>query len=702
MNKISRALIRTFGGSVKSIGPLQDDNRIYKSLRTLLNSSDGMTVADPYDKSVWVFASINAIAQNISRVPFYIYNEKKKDTKNINTSGPLYDLFTNPNPYMIGSTLFFATVLYMELYGESFWVFEGRKNITEIPKEIWVVNPSKMEPIFEEQKDGTKQFKGYWKYNINEKNPIIFAPHEILHIKYFNPYNEIRGIAPLDASRAGVEQDYFANRYNKQFFKDGVSLSGIIQVPEQLDDTSFNRLRDQFEERHGGYEKAHKVGIIESGATFVATNAMTQRDMEFSVLKRVIRGEILAAFKTNEVILGNYENIQSYEGIKQAHESFWKETLLPKVTYLEDFLWAKFFSKLASGKFWGGFDLSTVEALREDYNLKVTMAVELNKMGYPINVINKRLDMGFADMPWGDKWWVKVGTVSIDEAEDMIKPTEEPSNDKPTKPSDDPKADDDEEKPTKPDDTEQPTVEPNPGKSSDALHTNRDDSLWTNYIARQVPLEMIFKNKIKKFLFEQRKRILGNLYNKDIQIFNYEEEYKKLSTIFTFLYSMASTTGIEILKDEIILDGNLGMDDVNLFVSSRIKSNTNIILNTIQNSLLKIIDDNKDSNVDDSAKQIRDLYNKLDGRVLTIARTESASILNGVKYLIMKSYGIKYHKWLSKGEKSRHNNLHGKIVKIGESFRDDITLRYPLDNLSPKEEIINCLCMTTPIIKVRG
>ncbi len=687
MKSLTERVLGKFGYK-KGVGPLIDDSRIYRSFRSYLDSIDSMEVTDPYEKSVWVFASINAISQNISRVPFYIYTEKTKDVKKIISDGPTAELFTNPNPYMISSTLFFATVLHMELFGEAFWVFEGRNNVTELPKEIWIVNPQRLEPVIEKQQGGNGKFNGYWKYKVGDYE-TVFAPHEILQLKYYNPYNEIRGLSPIEAARVGVEQDYFANKYNKQFFKDGVALSGIISVPEFLSDEQFNRLKNQFEERHAGYGKAHKVGVIEGGANFTETKRMSQKDMEFSVLKDVIRGEILAAFKTNEVVLGNYSNIQSYEGIRNAHESFWKETLLPKIIYIEDFLWAKFFSKISGGKYWGGFDTSVIEALREDFGKKVDMAKVLNEMGYPINFINKRLDMGFEEVPWGNTWWVKMGTIPVESAMEFITnpTTPGPSDEEPVEePGDKPEPED-----------EEPETEPKPSKDLDLNLSLREDSLWANFIARQVPIENMFKSKLKKYLYDQRVRVLTNLSSKK-QVFNFTEEKELLKQVLTNLYAISNQTGTELLKDELILDEIIDTKEINEFVANRLEFASNTIATTMGNSVLKVLEKVR---YEEKGNKIRELYNKTDNKVFQISRTESAAIINGVRFLLMQKHGIKYHKWLSKSENGRHSAFHGKVVKLGESFSNDFTIRYPLDNKAPVTEIINCRCYTVPVIQIK-
>jgi len=673
------------GYTKKGVGPLVDDSRLYRSLRSYLSSVDGMEVTDPYEKSVWVFASINAIAQNIARVPFYIYEEKQDNMKTVITDGELYKLFMNPNPYMIGHTLFFSTVLFMELYGEAFWIMEGRDNITQIPKEIWSISPTRMEPLL----DDKGQFNGYWVYRVKDFK-TVFAPHQILHFKYFNPYDDVRGLSGIQASRLGVEQDYFASKYNKQFFKDGISLSGMVQAPDFLTDEQFNRLKNQFEERHAGYSNAHKVGIIEGGAQFIETKGMSQRDMEFSVLKTVIRGEILAAFKTNEVVLGNYENIQSYEGIKQAHESFWKETLLPKIIYLEEFLWAKFFNTINAGKNWGAWDISVIEALKEDFANKVEMAKTLTEIGFSLNAVNTRLDLGFERVPWGDTWYVKMGMVPVEYVMDgPPEPTE------PTEPGKEPGS-----KPTKPADDEPEPSDPDEGKKEIQL-SDREDAMWANFISRQIPVENIFKSKLKRYLYDQRKRVLSGIYNNvPIEALVGDKDREGLAFLLKSLYLVGYQTGKELLKEELLIE-DIEYKEVEDLMTKRVEFSSATITNTLKNSILKILEENKSKGANVKADLIRALYNRADNRMSTIARTESSAIINGIRFIMMQKQGVRFHKWLSKSDKGRHSHFHGMVVRLGESFSKDFILRYPHDTKAPVGEVINCLCYTVPVIQTK-
>lgn len=472
-----------------SVGQLQDDLRIYRSLREVLGAS-GQKVSLPYKQSTWVYACINAIADNISRVPFKLKKDigagagEPADVE----EGALYDLFQNPNPYMTQEELFRATMIYLGLKGECIWILDGRDNLTQVPKGIWVFDPSRFEPWWE-MIDGQRQWIG-WEYKAHVLQKAIYFYHwEVIHLRYFNPYHDIRGMSPIEASQNSIDQDYYASQYNKAFFENGATIGGFISVDGELNDDQYSRIVKQFEDRHKGAGKAHKIFVVEGGGKFQPAK-ISQKDMDFIEGKKLTREEIFGVFKVNEVVLGIYKDIKSYEGIRAAHKAFWEECLMPKVMYLEGVLWSKLFSKIGirrgKGRIWGQFDLATVGALQTNYSEKVDTAGKMAVIGWPINAINKRLELGMPDVKWGDMWFVPGGYVPVTALLNLG--TGKPQAQGPKN-----------------------TPSPVPAKE-----VAQEDLLQIEYSCC-APLQRDFRGKMKKFLFGQRKQVLAAVYDSNME-----------------------------------------------------------------------------------------------------------------------------------------------------------------------------------------
>lgn len=711
LTKVQSFLKESF--STKSVpfpGKLQGDARFWQSLRSVIMASQS-EVTMPYSQSIWVYSSIKAIADNISTTPFRLYTESKKRSgpnaaNVVIEKGPEYDLFMNPNPFMSTTELVESTLIYMGLSGEAFWVLD-RENVTELPKSIWSVNPANMSPIIDE----TTGYLLGWRYGKDS----VFTFAEIIHFKYFNPYDPYRGLSPLMAAKMGIDQDFLSSVYNKNFFKNGAIVSGFIEVEDELSDPAFQRLLNQFEDRHSGAGKAHKIGLLEGGAKFKEAK-LSQKDMDFISGKKMTREEIFAAYKTNSVVLGLYEDVKSYEGVVTAHRAFWHECLIPKTVYIEEIAWSRLFSKINGGKIWGEFDLANVASLLDDFDRKTVTATRLFQMGYPINEINRRLDLGMSHMQYGDTAFVGTNVTPVTPA--LINGELQVNPNKP-KPADGQ---------NKPDKTPPNTDKPAPKPKKDGLESFDNiiamvkalelkstdiDSIKQQYSDILVPIEEKFHSKMKRFLFEQRKRVLASINEKEnIQtdsLFVDKEELAALRKLFDGPYGEGIRAGAEMLRDELaVTDFSYDPSDPAYFgyAIMRMTKVPNEILSSIKNVLRKTIMEGIDKKESKSelTSRVRAAYNTLSARIGVIAKTESVAVVNAGRFLTMQKLHIREHQWVTlnyDSARDSHKALNGSIARVGDYFKMEdgsfSKLRFPCDLKAPANEIINCFCITIPI-----
>lgn len=630
-----------------SVGLLKDDLTIYRSLREVMAMGQN-SVHFPYKQSLWVYACINAIADNMARVPFRL----KKDAGDnkpaiVIEEGPLYELFQNPNPYMTQEDLIRATMIYLGLRGEAIWILDGRANVSEIPKAVWCFDPARFEPVFEQ-----RAHVG-WVYKKNTPQQVVFAMSEILFFRYFNPYDDLRGMPPVDAARASVDQDFMATQYNTAFFKNGASPGGFISVDGELDDDSYNRLVKSFESRHAGPEKAFKIAIVEGGGKFKEAT-VTQRDMQWIEGKKLTREEIMAAYKVNQVILGLYKDVKSYEGIKAAHKAFWEECLMPKVLYLESYLWSKFFSKIGvrrgKGRVWGEFDLATVGPLQVNYADQVDTAYKMWSMGWPINAINIRLNLGMQEVKWGNEWWVPGGflpvTALLDYAINPPKPGKQPVNT------------------PGPNGTNPPPKKPAPREEGEAadfveireipMGNPREIILGISYEEQLLPLERTFRSKTKRFLFEQRKKVLAGIYARTPEqesrlCLDKGRETAKMDEALRQLYKEALGTGyssfcVEQGLPSLSLAPESG--SVSAYVGSKASFMSKNFMDMAENlieTLNLYINQNNPTN-EEAATKAREIYNLLSGKCSLLSNKEAFIAYAYGRVLAIQRHGSEQHR----------------------------------------------------------
>ncbi len=663
---IIQAAEKYFGLTEKTIVPFPNDSYF---TRSLWRSSDAYQdpLSEPYKNSIWTYAAINTIAKNAAKVPLRLYRRDALDTPI--EQGNIYNLLRNPNPFMTNKVFIEAISIFLSIYGEAALLI-NRKDVTETPLTIWALSPIRFEIVFNE----TKNMMVGWIYHGLQDIPL--KTFEVLLLKYFNPYNDLRGLSPLEPARLAINNDWYASKYNESFFKQGAKTSGFITVDGELDDKQFNRMIAQFEERHQGYERAHRIALLEGGAKFTETK-ITQKDMEYIQLKKLSREEIFAAYKVNEVVLGIYEDVQSYEGIKMSHKAFWEEAMVPHLGFIEDYLNDTLFLQIEHGQYMVKFDFATVGELHDDYKSRVETAKIMNAIGFPINEINRRLQLGMPEVPWGDVWWVPMG---VSPATDIMDNAKDNSDDK---------------KPPK-----EPVDDNEDGTGSDDTDQAKDDKkiLWQRYLSTQFRLEELFRNKIKKFVFEQRKMVLENIAKDKYPVFDYNKEVAKLQRLMNSLYIEALRIGAAMIVEEnggSPLQFKLEHPEVSKYLETRCGVIPSKIMGTIYKGLEKIFSRKEAKEL--YAESVRILYNSVTKRVGTIARTESSSVLVAGRVIQMQRLGCRYHQWVTArhdASRESHKELDGKVVKIGDSFVKGITLRYPGDLMAPPGEIVNCRCFT--------
>lgn len=395
--------------SIPVIRSMGSNEWFFQGTSRTLTQILGTEITNPYEVHAWVRGAIESVALNIAQTPLAWKNsrDKKAATRD---ADPWITLFEKPNELMGQSQLFEATVVFLLHYGECMWVLD-RQEPTAMPRMIEPYNGK----LFEARLDKKGRLLGWSVETTDEdgtKRVIPFEKWEVCFFKLFNPYDRLRGLAPLAAAQLGIDQDSLASQYNKAFFKNSAMPGGVVEVDEEMTDESFNRMRDQFLEHHQGVNKSHVLAILEGGAKYKQM-VPSQKDMEFLNQKKWNRDEILACFKVPKLELGIWDDVNFAVAKVQARE-FWVKTLIPKIKLIEYVMWTQLFSVTSTGKIFADFDVSQIEALQGDLAEKVEMMYKLWQMGVPLNKLNDRFKVGFDTFPHGDTAYVMNNANQVD------------------------------------------------------------------------------------------------------------------------------------------------------------------------------------------------------------------------------------------------------------------------------------------------
>lgn len=416
-------------------------------------SIDDINTKTPYITNPWVYSAVSKRTKNIASVPWNIYSKQsvsnninniidtlqlkfpKTDKNNIvkqlhnldiirslrpidtevDRQSAQYKLFMQPNPLMDTFEFIKSILQYCLLPpGDCFLLCLNSNNepVTtreEVPNSIYIIPgcevTAKTSPEVSKQPTNTKLqlFEGW------EWNSKTYKDFQLQRFRLdVNPYNYFRGIDPLSSAMSYFVQDGISNQYNEKFFKQGAMPSGYLQIDGKVDDNLKTELETKWQNRYSGAQNAGKTPLLSGGLKFIQTES-NHRDMQFIELKKFSREAIFCVYDTPQTEVGLTDGTNNSITLSLDY-GFWRNTLIPDIKKLEIFFEWRFFNKTDN---FLAFDLSVVEALRKDLTEKSKIARQFWEIGYPINLINERLELGMGKVEYGELQFSAPGFLPI-------------------------------------------------------------------------------------------------------------------------------------------------------------------------------------------------------------------------------------------------------------------------------------------------
>lgn len=351
-------------------------------------------------ESVWVYACVNKIAEAVSSVPWYVEERVGDNEWERVVDHPVEQLLRNPNPNPIisGTSLFKLEVNHRQLGGNAIW----HKNLQGgTPIELWPIKPHNIEPRISD--DGIIQKYVYTSDNATES--VDVPVEEIIHFQFVNPNNFHWGMSPLQAAAKVVDTDTETVKYNKKMLENSAISSGVFTYNDNLEREQWEEARERVAEH-----------MQEPGLPWVMGNDANWEQMSFSAEDLQILEqhkfsmyEIHTAFDVDPLITGAPDT-GGRQNKKEAKREFWQDNIIPYLESLKEGIENNLLSHWDDSYLEGEvghelrmkYDVSDVSSLREDFSKKIENAKTLWDMGFTLNQINQRLNLGFDEIENGD------------------------------------------------------------------------------------------------------------------------------------------------------------------------------------------------------------------------------------------------------------------------------------------------------------
>ena len=296
-----------------------------------------------YGRSGTIFSIVSLLQQSGAAPAWHLYKKQPQDGRRRYTTGDrgsdqrteviqhaALSLWAMPNSFHTGFEFREGANQHLELTGETIWVLE--REVTTFPTSMWYVRPDRMEPV----PDPDDYLLG-WIYTGPNGEQVPLQLDEVIIEKLPDPLDPFRGAGPVASILPNIEQQRYATEYQRNLFLNQADPGGLIQVDKRLSDSEWDEIISRWREAHQGVARAGRVGVVESGATWIPGNGQSNKDLEYANLRAVNRDELREAWRIHKHMLGTVDDVNRANA-QTAEETFVGWSTIPRLERRKDTL----------------------------------------------------------------------------------------------------------------------------------------------------------------------------------------------------------------------------------------------------------------------------------------------------------------------------------------------------------------------------
>lgn len=310
-----------------------------------------------------VFTCVRVLAESMASMPLdLMLSDVKKKSITKDVDNPIYDLFRwMPNPEMT------AYEFWMWIMVEACIRNRGAAQIQRrINGEIMALYPLESSKLTAKRAPDDQRliytYKQPAEKDAKKAKPkeVLFEADEILSIQVL-PYGGLTGYSITHLQRETFGGAKATTDYGNEFFANGGVLSGALEIPEELDEAAYLRLKSDWEAAHSGKGKRHKIAVLEQGAKFNPF-ALNHQESQLLETQKFRRSTVAGIFRVPAHLINDLEKA-TFSNIEHLDLGYVKHSLRPWMTNIEQRCRAALPEKGRKGRY---FKYNTKDLLRGD------------------------------------------------------------------------------------------------------------------------------------------------------------------------------------------------------------------------------------------------------------------------------------------------------------------------------------------------
>lgn len=706
-------------------------------------------VGNPYEEVPVVYRAVNVIAGAMVDGELGVWRRRKTGDPERETSGPAVDLLANPTADESGAAVltrsdFLFVLVAQSMLARSAGCLVQAGNVTGSPVRLLPLPPGSLTALRPQRDPWT--LLG-WRFT-GGGTTVFLRPDEAVRFKFApDIHDPMNGVGPAIPAQVAMDTRLAATLYNKFALENGGSLGGILQFEDDqpLDDHQTAEVRRRFNERQWGLTNVERVAVISGRFKWIETGK-SAKDMQWGAALGATREDIASAFGIPLLFLGVADHAALSRATVQVEKALLYENQVLHVAGRFADVFTTIVRRFDTELFCK-WDFSKIAALKDDEGARLERMRVLLAAGYPLNEVNRVLELGMPEMPWGDGGFVQAGlvpagevvasTLDVETAEagpaprtdsvqiaaalDVVKsvaagqlPRDAAAGILETLLG---LSHEQAEQVLGSAGTTTAVLAPEPAQRAVPDVRTR---LWRSYVRAVQPYEDAILGAYRRGMARLRAVVLAALDDTRSHVRSgagdvtaaFEPEV--LARIMGPAIRRAYTAGTERAVDELV-DIGLASDAVAEAERGRLPKLADSYWDARSGRIIRVGDRIRaevhdavlsgyeaGENLSDIKDRVRDVFNgnMTEKRARQIARTEAHTATSNGRFGLLQRQGIEEHEWLSARDehvRESHLRVDGDRVEVGTEFSNG--LKFPGDPGGEAGEVINCRCTTLPVAR---
>lgn len=211
------------------------------------------------------FASIRAISEDVAKLPLFVYKRlQPRGKERVGQSDTVQQILHDAaNEEM--SAMSFRETITAHALGYHGGFAEIVRDGAGRAVALWPLDPTRVKV----DRDVDRNL--VYVVTNDSGGTVILQQRQVFHIHGLG-FDGITGYVVSRIARESIGAALAAQKFRGSFFGNGATTTGILEVPQVLEDKALKHLRDSFAERYSGSANTYKPIVLEQGTKFTPTS----------------------------------------------------------------------------------------------------------------------------------------------------------------------------------------------------------------------------------------------------------------------------------------------------------------------------------------------------------------------------------------------------------------------------------------------